>query len=58
VTIDKLKTDTIFPTREAAQVVVDANREDDFDWAYEVEPCIGGFTVSVYDEAGEFLGNL
>jgi hypothetical protein len=59
VLISDLYTDTIFPTREAAQVVADANTATEEDgWKYEIEPCIGGFTISVYDENGEFVGNL
>jgi hypothetical protein len=51
---------TIFASAEAAQKIVDANAADD-GWRFEVSvdpKGSGRAVVKVYDDTGEFLGNL
>jgi hypothetical protein len=51
----------IFNTADAAQKIADANNEDADGWEYKVivDPQGSGRAViKIYDEDGEFLGNL
>lgn len=54
---------TLFNTREEAEAIAEANREDDNGmalpaWTYTVKAHGAYFIIEVADETGEVLGNL
>jgi hypothetical protein len=52
---------TVYPTVEAAEAIAAANAADDDGWEYRVVPDpqgSGKAIIKIYDEAGEFVGNL